>query len=404
MEIAARIARFNVGRDRELLAVKYKKMRKSPFSFFRGSAHLFWEDLAAGKIRLPDSPAVWACGDLHLENFGAFLGDDGVACFDLNDFDEGALAPATWEVARFVTGVYVAGASLELKPAKATALAERFLDGYQAALRPGKPGRVERANATGIVRKLLHRVGRRKRALLVESRTTRKKGKTQLRVDGRHTVAVDDRERSVVTRWLTSFAASQADPGFFDVLDVARRIAGLGSLGLERYAVLVRGDGDDANAIIDAKQAPRSSLAQFTKQRQPRWSSEPDRIVAIQRRMQSVAPALLAAVKIGGGGYVLRELQPSKDRLSLKEARADPHLLGPTIETMGKLTAWAQLRSSGRQGSARMDDLIAFAATSRWRRRLVDYCRAYRLTVERDYDEFCSTARISNSDRQPGRD
>jgi hypothetical protein len=43
----SRIERCNAGREPELLAVKYEKMRKSPFSLFRGTAHLFWEDLGA---------------------------------------------------------------------------------------------------------------------------------------------------------------------------------------------------------------------------------------------------------------------------------------------------------------------------------------------------------------------
>jgi uncharacterized protein (DUF2252 family) len=137
----SRIERFNAGRDPELLAVKYEKMRKSPFSFFRGTAHLFWEDLGAQGGALPDAPLVWACGDLHLENFGSFQGDDALAHFDLNDFDEGALARATWELSRFVAGVFVAAPPLEMTPAQADALAERFLDAYQSALRAGNAAR-----------------------------------------------------------------------------------------------------------------------------------------------------------------------------------------------------------------------------------------------------------------------
>src|SRR6476660_10486811 len=103
-------------------------MRKSPFSFFRGTAHLFWEDLAGHSGALPDAPLVWACGDLHLENFGSFRGDDALAHFDLNDFDEGALARATGELSRFVAGVFGAAPSLELIPGQAESLAAGFLD------------------------------------------------------------------------------------------------------------------------------------------------------------------------------------------------------------------------------------------------------------------------------------
>jgi uncharacterized protein (DUF2252 family) len=388
-DVPARIERFNAGREPERLALKYRAMCTSPFSFFRGTAHLFWEDLGARRSALPGSPLVWACGDLHLENFGSFQGNNGLSYFDLNDFDEAALAPSSWELSRFVASVYVAAPALNFIRADANELVKLFLGAYQTALGRGKARWIERDTAIGMVRALLVRVKRRKRALLIESRTSWKKGKRQLRIDDQHTLPATDGQRREVTRWLGKFAKSQSDPSFFRILDVARRVAGVGSLGLDRYVVLVRGDGGrDGNAILDAKQAPTSSLARFDKVRQPAWKSEPGRVVAIQQRMQGIAPALLDAVKIGRGGYVLRELQPSKDRLTLKDARGHPRRLRSAIETMGRVTAWAQLRSSGRQGSATADDLIAFADTSGWQRRLIDYGRAYAAQVERDYTVF----------------
>jgi len=82
-------------------------MARDPFYFFRGTAHLFYEDLA-GANTLPASPITWVCGDLHLENFGSYKGDNRLVYFDINDFDEAALAPASWELARMVTSIFVA--------------------------------------------------------------------------------------------------------------------------------------------------------------------------------------------------------------------------------------------------------------------------------------------------------
>ena len=393
-DIPDRIERFNAGREPERLALKYREMCKSPFSFFRGSAHLFWEDLAARKNALPSSPTVWACGDLHLENFGSFQGDNGLSYFDLNDFDEAALAPSNWELSRFVTSIYVAAPALGFGRTDANGFVKLFLEAYRTALGHGKAHLVERDTATGMVKTLLEQVKKRKRTQLVESRTSWKKGRRHLRIDGKHTLPATDDQRADVERWLGKFARSQSDPKFFGVLDVARRVAGVGSLGLERYVVLVRGDGgSDGNAIIDAKWPAPSSLATFERIRQPRWKCEPDRVVAIQRRMQGTAPALLDAVKIGSGGYVLRELQPSKDRLTLKDAKGRPGRLRSVISTMAHVTAWAQLRSSGRQGSAVADDLIAFAEASAWQRSLVDYGRLYAAQVERDFKVFVRTQR-----------
>lgn len=371
-------------------------MCKSPFSFFRGTAHLFWEDLGARTSALADSPTVWACGDLHLENFGAFQGSNGLSYFDLNDFDEAALAPAIWEMSRFVTSVYIASPALRLTRDDANDLVKVFLDAYQGALVRGKALGIERTSATGMVRTLLDRVKRRKRASLIASRTKRVKGKRRIEIDGKHTLPATADQQKEVARWLAPFAKSQHNPKFFEILDVACRVAGVGSLGLDRYVILVRGDGGrDGNALLDAKQAPPSTLAKFDKERQPAWKSEPDRVISIQHRMQAMAPALLDAVRIGHGGYVLRELQPSKDRLTIKDAKGNPRHLRPAIETMGRLTAWAQLRSSGREGSAIIDDLMAFAHDGNWQRGLIDYARSYATQVDRDHKQFVAA---QNSD------
>jgi uncharacterized protein (DUF2252 family) len=385
----ARIERFNAGREPERLAIKYVAMRTSAFAFFRATAHLFWEDLGSSEGTLPDSPLVWACGDLHFENFGSFQGGNGLSYFDLNDFDEAALAPAIWELSRFVTGAYVAAPSLGLSRREANKLVTDFLDAYRAALSDGKARWIERATATGMVRTLLRRVTNQTRAMLINARTSVRKGKRRILIDGRRALAVTDAQRTRVTRQLDKFAESQPDPNFFKVLDVARRVAGLGSLGLERYIVLVRGDGGrDGNALLDAKEAAPSSLASSERLRQPAWQSEAVRVVTIQQRMQAIAPALLHARSIGRGGFILRELQPTSDRLSLKDARGHPHHLRSAAKSMGRLTAWAQLRSSGREGSALADDLVAFANASGWKQRIIEYGRSYQAQVRRDYKEF----------------
>ena len=70
-------------------------MRKNAFAFFRGTCHLFYEDWSP-PAALDQAPATLICGDLHLENFGAYLGESGLPYFDVNDFDEAAkIAPVT---------------------------------------------------------------------------------------------------------------------------------------------------------------------------------------------------------------------------------------------------------------------------------------------------------------------
>lgn len=391
-DVVARIEDFNKGREPERLGLKYEKMTESPFAFFRGTAHLFWEDLSASKSSLPDGPLVWACGDLHFDNFGSFQGDDGLSHFDVNDFDESALASIVWELSRFVTSVYVAAPILGMSRASADELAAVFLDACQQALADGKARWVERATATGMVRTLLQRVGARTRAMLLRERTRMKHGKRVIDYD-RHTLPATGDQRARVTRELDKFAAAQPDPKFFRVLDVARRASGLGSLGLNRYIVLVRGDGGRAgNALLDVKEVAPSSLARFGGVPQPKWKSEPERVVAIQHRMQAIAPAMLHAKSIRHRGYVLREIQPSKDRLRIEDAKGQRHIRS-AAKVMGQGTAWAQLRSSGREGSATIDDLIAFAESRGWKKRVISYAVAYANQVQREYKHFVASRR-----------
>src|SRR5206468_7016333 len=134
---------------------------------------------------------------------------------------------------------------------------------------------------------------------------------------------------------------------FFRVVDVARRIAGTGSLGLERYAILIEGRGPPRGyLLLDLKIATRSALAPYVKTKQPRWPSEAARIVGVQRRMQAIAPALLQAVTIDSRPYVLRELMPSQDKLDLQAWRGADTDLELLAHDLGFVLAWSELRSS----------------------------------------------------------
>jgi uncharacterized protein (DUF2252 family) len=97
MGVVSEIHAWNRGRELQRLRLKYAEMETDAFSFFRGTAHLFFRDWPLDTA-LDDAPLVWVCGDLHLENFGSFHGDDGRAYFDVNDYDEAALASASWDL------------------------------------------------------------------------------------------------------------------------------------------------------------------------------------------------------------------------------------------------------------------------------------------------------------------
>jgi uncharacterized protein (DUF2252 family) len=389
-DVTTRIQQFNQGRNPDLLLLKYQAMRQDAFAFLRGTCHLFYQDWQQDSS-LNNAPPVWICGDLHLENFGSYKGGDRLVYFDLNDFDEAVLAPCTWDLARFLTSVLVAARTLKIDPDDATALCQNFLTAYTATLAKGQAGMVNRDRATGLVRQLLQGLRKRKRKDFLAQRTE-KVGKTRrLRIDGRRALPILEAKREEVMALLHDWATRQRKPAFYRVLDVANRVAGTGSLGLERYILLVEGKGSpNHNYLLDLKEAAPSSLQPYLTQPQPNWATEAERAVEIQQRVQWAAPALLSAVELEGKSYILRELQPLQDRVNLVDWGGKLSRLRKLIETMAQVTAWGQLQSGGRQNSAITDDLINFAHDPHWHIPLLDYAHSYAIQVEADYCEFCS--------------
>lgn len=379
---------YNAGRDPERLAFKYAKIRSSPFAFLRGTCHLFYARLPTKGV-FKKAPTTWVCGDLHLENFGSYKGDNGLVYFDMNDFDEAALAPCSWDLVRCITSLLVASRTIAVKQADAVTLCHGFVDAYAVALCDGKARWVERQTATGIVKRLLDGLQLRTRLGFLASRTTLRGGRRVLRTDGRKALAVTPAQRAQIIAFMRAFAAEQPDPRFFRVLDVARRVAGTGSLGVDRYAILIEGKGSpDRNILLDLKLALPSSLYPHLKTKQPHWKTEAERVVGVMRRMQAVSMAFLNPVMMAGKPYVLRALQPSEDRVVLPASNKGLRAFQGAVQVMGQNAAWGQLRSSGRNGSAIADELIDFGRDKRWRRPLLEAAAHACLQVEKDWRTY----------------
>lgn len=367
-------------------------MREDAFAFFRGTNPLFL-NLLPRQDPLFRAPAILTCGDLHLENLGAFKGDNRLVYFDLNDFDEACLAPFTLELVRFIASIHMAAPGLKLKPAAARRLGREFLTAYTASILDGKPRWIERSIATGVFRTLLRRTMDRTRLELLNRLTRLKAGTRRLRT-GRRALPLGADDRAKLKRFLSRACAPLATKRFFKLLDAARRVAGNGSLGLARWVLLVRGHGSpDANFVLDLKYAAPSAPAEWLKIPQPDFGCEGKRVVAIQRVMQAVPPALLQPVHFENHSFVLKELQPTVDRLALSQWREKPKRISQAIVGMAHVAAWAHLRGCGHFGASSAESLQAYAATRRWHQaveRLAEKAakrtrKAWRVYAE-DYD------------------
>jgi Uncharacterized protein conserved in bacteria (DUF2252) len=96
----------NKTRLEHLVPIRYGRMAKSPFAFYRGSANIMAYDLS----RTPVSGiSAQICGDAHLSNFGVFASPERRQVFDINDFDETLSGPWEWDVKRLAASIVLAG-------------------------------------------------------------------------------------------------------------------------------------------------------------------------------------------------------------------------------------------------------------------------------------------------------
>jgi len=370
--------------------MKYEIMAEDPFRFFRGTCHLFYEDLGRAS-GFPSSPITWICGDLHLENFGTYKGDNRLIYFDLNDFDEGLLAPAAWELVRMMSSIFVGCESLGINKKEIRQIADLFLRIYTLHLSSGKSRYLEEETANGIVRTFLQRIRERKQKELIRQRTEEgKNGRLQLRIDHVRFFPIEKVLRKElmahVNQWMQK---SPMLKGRYQAVDAAFRIAGTGSLGVHRYVFLVRNTADPKKyLLIDMKEAQPSSILPYTGVNQPAWGSEAERVVAIQHRMQNINPALLSTTVFRGLPYVMKELQPTADKIDFLTVKDRYKDIACVVEDMAFLTASAQLRSAGRQGAAVPDRLIEFGQEKHWQAPLLEYATQYAAQVKKDYQEY----------------
>jgi uncharacterized protein (DUF2252 family) len=361
----------NRGRNPALLALKWAKMREDAFAFLRGTAPLFyraWAGLSPG-----GSPLAWICGDAHLENLGSYRGANHVPYFDLNDFDECCLAPADWETGRAITALHVLG-----EPG----LARLFLSTYAQTLQGGKPGHIEPEVAEGRIARLLAKVQERSREDFLAKWVARGK----LRIRHGRSFPLDREAKAKARRRFESWARSQPDPGFYRVIDLCGRIAGNGSLGLERYIILVK--GKRLPFILDMKAAAPSAPLSFLRVRQPAWPSEAERVATVQHFMQYVPIARLSWIGTSPVSYVVHALQPAEDRIAVADLSPADH--EEFIQQWARLVASAHLRTGGWKGSADLDALIGYGRSlgRPGQRRLLAAAREAASAQRRAWEEF----------------
>ena len=362
------ILAYNRDREPDLVRLKFRRMASDSFAFFRGTDHLFaryWSRLAPPDV----GPSVLICGDLHLENFGAYRADDGTYLYDINDFDEAVVAPCSLDLVRCTTSILLAAQIWKHTPVQAMRNLLAFLDHYRTtvarSIEEGHVGEMALDNASRPIWSLLKRPAHGDHAAYLV-RFTQKGGDGVRRLErtsGRFR-SIGHKRRERVREAVEQHGKESGEPKGFEVLDVAFRIAGIGSLSVERYAVLVKDGRPGSERLLDIKEVrPSALLPCVTGEVQPDdGGSDARRVVQAQRLLQSRPTARLDVLRIKDQSYRLRELIPEENRTGLEQLRQRPKRFRRAVAIAGRLTAWAHVRGSHFDQQERAAALLLWSA------------------------------------------
>jgi uncharacterized protein (DUF2252 family) len=287
------------------------------------------------------------------------------------------------------TSIIVALMVMGATPVEAKNMALLFLKTYSAVLAKGRSRYIEPQTASGIVRSFLLKVSERRQKELVKERTIKKMGQLALYIDNQRLFTLDRSLRSDLSAFAHTWMRNSAHQRHFNVIDAGFRIAGTGSVGLKRYLFLLeRANGARKYLLLDMKHSQPAVLQSLLSVKQPAWPSEAARIVAIQERMQNISPALLGVGMFNNESYVIKEMQPTADKINFAALENRYTHIEDVLSNMALVAASAHLRSSGRQGAAVADELIEFGRNGSWVEPILTYAWQYASQVKADHSNY----------------
>jgi uncharacterized protein (DUF2252 family) len=363
----------------ELVPLRHARMAASPFAFYRGAAAIMAGDLAS----TPDSGLrVQCCGDAHLANFGGFAAPDRTMVFDINDFDETHPGPWEWDVKRLAASFEIAARAGGFDDDVRAATVEATVQSYRMAMRQYATwGNLElwyaRADEASVTEFIESRIGptalKRFRKNLEKARakdSLRARDKLTTQVDGEYRIASDppllmrldelvpDAEAGEITevlrRWLRGYRES-LQPSLrlllesFEVIDVARKVVGVGSVGTRCWITYLHGRDTDDPLFLQIKEAEASVLEPYL--RKSTYGNHGRRVVEGQRLTQSASDIFLGwdrATDQAGTArdFYVRQLWDGK--MSPQIDIMEPELLETFGELCGSTLARAHARSGDR--------------------------------------------------------
>ncbi|WP_406209639.1 DUF2252 domain-containing protein [Kitasatospora sp. NBC_01560] len=406
-------------RVQELIPIRYGRMSESPFRFYRGAAAIMASDLAgtpASGVR------VQLCGDAHMLNFRLLASPERRLMFDINDFDETLPGPWEWDVKRLAASLVIAARANGYDDTVRAGIVQAAVRSYREAMRRfAGMGNLDvwyaRMDADRMRELAEGRISRRGRRSLDEA-MVKARTRDSLQVFGKLTEVVDGQVRiaadpplltpltdvlptvertalmtlfhGLVERYGSTLSSDRrALLADFRLVDVARKVVGVGSVGTRCWIFLLLGrDGRDP-LFLQAKEADTSVLAAHVGASQ--YANQGERVVSGQRLMQAASDIFLGWERVEGidgrnRDFYIRQLRDWKG-IVVPEA-----MVPRGMRAFGELCGATLARAHARSG-----DRIAIAAylggKDAFDRALVPFAEAYADQNERDHAALLAAVR-----------
>jgi uncharacterized protein (DUF2252 family) len=419
----------NATREPDLVPVRHGRMMVSPFTFYRGAAKIMAADLEETPTAGLDAQL---CGDAHLSNFGVFASPERTLVFDVNDFDETLPGPFEYDVKRMAASFAIAGrnngfgkvdtraATLTSVRAYREAMAEfaamSTMDIWYARLSEQDIQKAittaARSMASAVKKKQAKTAEKGAQKIAEKARThdsLQALSKLAERVDGEYQIvsqppivvplrdaaasigiSADEIERTIHEQFRAYRATLQHDRRRllerFEVVDVARKVVGVGSVGTGAYIVLLQGRDQQDPLFLQVKEATASVLEDHLPK--SRYHQAGERVVQGQRMMQAASDIFLGWTKgVRENRYLYwRQLRDMKGSAVVEEMAPE------ALAFYGRICGHTLARAHARSG-----DPIAIAAylgkKDRFDVSITDFSERYAEQNERDYEAFVQAIR-----------
>jgi uncharacterized protein (DUF2252 family) len=420
----------DLDREPDLVPVRHGRMQVSPFTFYRGAAKIMAADLATSPAAGLD---VQLCGDAHLSNFGVFASPERRLLFDLNDFDETLKGPFEYDVKRMAASFTIAARNNGFSPADTYAATQRSVASYREAMADFAgmrtmdiwyarmdeddvmaAGRVAAASADAGTKKGKKAAKKAEKTLRKSALKARTRDSLQALsklaelVDGSFRIVSQppvlvplrdvqrmygfspDSFEQIVRDQFRAYRASLREDQRellerFQVVDVARKVVGVGSVGTRAFIVLLQGRDQQDPLFLQIKEATASVLEDHLPR--SRYRQHGKRVVCGQRMMQAASDIYLGwTTGPGGRHFYWRQLRDMK-------ASATVESMSPTgLNLYAGLCGWTLARAHARSG-----DAVAIAAYlgdgDKFDRAVTDFAESYATQNERDFAAFTEAIR-----------